>query len=291
MKKAYRTTIAKDGTTAAKRIGVNWFSVSEIYHSMVTMRWPRFFLTLIIPFLLLTFFFTLVNAIIGFEHFNGLTSTQTVGKFWEIFLFNAQTLTTVGGTGIVPVGFSNNIILTIESMTAMLGAAVITGLLYVRFSRPSSGIIYSKNALVAPYRGGKALMFRIANAKKNEVVELRTAMFTIINDLETNKRDAKILSVERDYLPFLAHSFTVVHPLTEGSPLYNFDFSDNDKIQYEIGVWFNAIDRVTGQNVFSGHTYFMPDIIHGAKFKSCVDVDKNGLFHIHLNRLSDYEMV
>ncbi|GHN00424.1 inward rectifier potassium channel Irk [Cytophagales bacterium WSM2-2] len=291
MKKVYRTTIAKDGTTGAKRIGVNWLSISEIYHAMVTMRWPKFFLMLLIPFFLLTFFFTLLNAITGFEHFHGLTSTQSIGKFWEIFLFNAQTLTTVGGAGITPVGFTNNVILTIESMFAMLGAAVITGLLYVRFSRPSSGIIYSEKALISPYRGGKALMFRIANKKKNEVVELHTALFTIINDLATNKRDAKILKVERDYLPFLAHSFTVVHPLTEESPLFNFDWSDNDKTQYEIGVWFNAIDRVTGQNVFSGHTYFMHDIIHGAKFTSCMEVDENGLFLIHLDKVGNYEMI
>src|SRR5690242_13465757 len=103
MKKVYRTTIARDGTTGAKRIGVNWLSVSEIYHAMVTMQWSRFFLALLVPFLLSTFFFTLLNTVIGFDHFHGLTSTESIGKFWEIFLFNAQTLTTVGGAGITPV--------------------------------------------------------------------------------------------------------------------------------------------------------------------------------------------
>jgi inward rectifier potassium channel len=255
------------------------------------MSWSRFFLLLIIFFLFLVFVFTLLNTMVGFEHFTGLTSTKSVEKFWEVFLFNAQTLTTVGGTGIVPLGFTNNIILTIESMTAMLGAAVITGLLYVRFSRPSTGIIYSSNALIAPYRGGKAFMFRIANAKKNEVVELNAAVFVIQNDLATNKREVKALNLERSYLPFLAHAFTVVHPLTEDSPLYNFEWKDNDKIQYEVAVWFNAIDRITGQNVFSGYTYFMHDIVHGARFKDCMDVDDNGLFLIHLDKLGDYEMV
>jgi inward rectifier potassium channel len=232
-----------------------------------------------------------LNTVIGLEHFNGLTSTESVGKFWEIFLFNAQTLTTVGGAGIAPLGFANNILLTVESMFAMLGAAVITGLLYVRFSRPTSGIIYSPNALISPYRGGKALMFRIANAKRNEVVELRTGLFAIANDLTNNKRDAKDLTVERSYLPFLAHAFTVVHPLNDQSPLNNFNWKDNDNTQYEISIWFSAVDRITGQNVYSGHTYFMHEIIQDARFKSCFDVDENGLFIVHLDKIGDYEKI
>lgn len=289
--KVYRATIAKDGSTAASRIGVNRFSISEIYNSLVMMSWPRFFLLLLLLFLCLTLLFTVANTIIGFENFIGLTSTQSFGKFWQIFLYNAQTLTTVGAVGITPVGFTNNIILTIESMTAMVGAALITGLLYARFSRPSTGIIYSRNALIAPYREGRALMFRIANAKKNEVVELHTAVFLIITDLATNKREIKVLNLERSYFPFLSHAIIIVHPLTEQSPLNNFSWADDDKTQYEIGIWFNAIDRVTGQNVFSGNTYFMPDIVHEAKFSPCTDVDKDGLFLIYLNKLSDYEMV
>jgi inward rectifier potassium channel len=290
-KKAYRTTIARDGSTAASRIGVNPLSLSEIYNSLVTMSWLKFFLLLLILFLCLCFFFTTVNAIAGFENFNGLTSTQSAGRFWELFLYNAQTLTTVGGAGIVPAGFTNNIILTIESMTAMMGAAVITGLLYARFSKPSTGIIYSHNMLIAPFRSGKALMFRIANAKKNEIVELNVSVFLIINDLTSNKRDVKVLNLERSYLPFLAHAFTIVHPLDEESPLKNFSWADNDKVQYEVGVWFNAIDRVTGQNVFSGHSYFMHEIIDDARFTSCMDVNDDGHFFIYLKKLSDYEMI
>src|SRR5690349_10961766 len=109
--KAYRSTIARDGSTAATRVGVNPFSISEIYHSLVMMSWSKFFLLLLLPFLFLTLLFTGVNAAIGFEHFTGLTSTQSAGKFLEIFLFNAQILTTVGGVGIAPSGFTNNIIL------------------------------------------------------------------------------------------------------------------------------------------------------------------------------------
>jgi inward rectifier potassium channel len=289
--KVYRSTIAKDGSTAASRIGVNPLSISEIYNALVMMSWAKFFMVLLIPFFCLTLLFTVVNTFTGFENFSGLTSAQSMGKFLQLFFFNAQTLTTVGGAGIVPIGFTNNIILTIESMSAMLGAAVITGLFYARFSRPSTGIVYSRNALIAPYQDGKAIMFRVANRKRNEVVELNAAVFLVINDLVTNKREIQVLNLERAYLPFLAHAFTLVHPLTDKSPLKDLSLEDNDKTQYEIAVWFNAIDRITGQNVFSGHTYFMPDIIRNARFVSCMDVNDSGHFLIYLNKLNDYEMV
>ena len=289
--KAYRATIARDGSTAATRIGVNPFSISEIYSSLVTMSWSKFALLLLIPFFFLTLLFTVINVIVGFEHFNGLNSHESIGKFWEIFIFNAQTLTTVGGTGIAPIGFINSVVLTIESMTAMLGAAVITGLLYARFSKPSIGIIYSRNALIAPYRDGKALMFRIANAKKNEVVEMHIQVWLITNDLASTKREIKVLALERSYMPFLAHSLTVVHPLNEQSPLKDFNWYDTDKTQFEIGVWLNAIDRVTGQNVFSGQTYFMHDVVRDAKFRPCMDVNEEGHFLIYLNKLNDHEMI
>jgi inward rectifier potassium channel len=290
-KKALRSTIGRDGSIAVKRLGVNPFSISEIYHSLVVMSWWKFFLLLVLFFLCLTLLFTLVNSAIGFEHFKGLTSTQSIGQFLEIFLFNAQTLTTVGGAGITPVGFTNNIVLTIESMVAMLGAATITGLLYVRFSKPTAGIIYSPGAIIAPFKDGKALMIRIANAKKNEVVELKAGLFLVMHDLKTNKRDAKTLSLERAYLPLLAHTFTIVHPINEQSPLYNFSWKDDDQTQSEIGVWLSATDRITGQNVFSGHTFYMHEIVHGARFTSCMDVDDNGLYLIHLDKVGDYELV
>jgi inward rectifier potassium channel len=290
-KKVYRSTIPRDGSVAVHRIGVNPFSIYEIYHSLVTMSWPKFFIVLLLPFVVLAVFFTTLNAIVGFENFQGLTSSESAGKFLELLLYNAQTLTTIGGAGITPVGYTNNVILTIESMTAMLGAAVITGLLFVRFSKPSTGIIYSKNIVIAPHKNGNALMARIANAKKNEVAELTVTVFLITTHLKTNKRDVVTLDIERSYLPFLGTTFTIVHAISDQSPLKNFKWEDTDELQYELGVWISAIDRVTGQNVFAGHTWFMPEIVHDARFTPCMDVDDDGVALIYLSKVSDFERV
>jgi inward rectifier potassium channel len=290
--KTNRRTFNDHGLAAVKRIGVNHFSVTEIYNSLIMMTWPTFFLLLLFLFLCLTFSFTVINAVVGFEHFTGIASSGWFAKFCEIFLYNAQTLTTVGSENIIPVGFLNKIILTIESMTAMIGAAVITGLLYARFSRPCSGIIYSTNLLVAPYRAqGKALMLRIANKKKNEVVEVHARFYLVTNELATLKREVKELQLERHNIPLLAHTWTLVHPITTESPLYDFEWKDNNKVQYEIMAWFSGTDRITGQNVFSGRSYLLHEVMHNARFTPCLDVNDDDLFVLHLNRVADYEMV
>jgi inward rectifier potassium channel len=290
--KNYRRTFNDRGLAAVKRIGVNHFSVTEIYNSLIMMTWPRFFLLLLLLFLCITFSFTVMNAVVGFDNFTGFASSGWFGKFCETFLYNAQTLTTVGSENIIPVGFFNKIILTIESMMAMTGAAVITGLLYARFSRPCSGIIYSTNMLVTPYRAqGKALMLRIANKKKNEVVEVHARFYLVANELATLKREVKELHLERPNIPLLAHSWTLVHPITNESPLYDFEWKDNSKVQYEIMAWFSGTDRITGQNVFSGRSFLLHEVMHNARFTPCLDVNDDDLFVLHLNRVADYEMM
>lgn len=214
-----------------------------------------------------------------------------MGKFWLIFLYNAQTLSTVGGAGISPIGMQNNLILTIESMIAMLGMAIITGLLYVRFSKPSAEIIYGNNALISPYKEGKALMIRIANGRKNELVGITATVYIKINDLLTARREVKQLTLERNTLPFLASTWTIVHPIDKESPLSNFGINNDESIQYDISIWLEGIDGATGQNVFSSYTYLFKDIIQNAKFLPCMDVDDRGLFLVYLNRVSDYEKI
>ena len=287
--KKYRATFNKGGLTATKRIGINHFALPEIYNSLVTMSWLSFFFFVFLAYFCLSLFFTLAYSFTGFHHFNGLQSTEVVEKFWEVFLYNAQTLSTVGSASIAPVGMHYNLILTVECMVAMLCMAIITGLLYVRFSRPSAGIICSDHVLVSPYKDGKALMIRILNAKKNELVELSVTASFIRNDLVTHKREVKILTLEHPSLSFLAHPWTIVHPITEESPLFNFDWRDSDEIQYDLSYWFSGIDRTTGHNVFFGRTYFLKDVVHDAKFLPCLEVDQEGVFIAYLGKVGDYE--
>ncbi len=278
--------INKDGSFRAKRIGINYYTLSEIYSSLVTMSWAKFFLIISVGYVVLSLLFTLAYVVTGFENLNGLHNSN---PFWEVFLYSAQTMSTVGGVGITPVGIASNLVLTVESMMALLCMAIITGLLFVRFSRPAAKIIFSENALIAPHKDGKALMVRVVNAKRIEVVELSAHFFFLLFDPATNKRSFRPLTLEQSHIPWTSTTWTLVHPITEGSPFFNMDQDKMNALRFDLSIYIGAIDSVTGQNVFSRYAYHKKDIIWNAKFLSCGDMNDQGETLIYLERLGDYE--
>ena len=221
----------------------------------------------------------------------GLSSGETFSQFWEVFLYSAQTLSTIGGAGITPVGLINNIIFTAESIIALLGAAVITGLLYVRFSRPSARMIFSKNALIAPFKEGMALMMRMGNAKKSELVEVVAQVHFVRYNEFTTRRTHIELSLERQKIPYLPLTWTIVHPIDEKSPFFGMEEATLHSKEFDIMITLIGHDRATGQTVFSGHSYTDLDMVWSAKFKSCSEVEEDGVTVVYLDKIGDYEKV
>ena len=287
----YRTRYSKEGSIIARRIGVNHLHQSEIYHELITMRWSMFFVWLGLAFLFVAFLFALAYSFSDVKNMKGLSTGESIEQFFQVFLYSAQTLSTLGGVGITPVGFINNIIFTAESVVALLGAAVITGLLYVRFSRPSARMVFSDNALIAPFKTGKALMMRIGNAKKNELLEVFAQVIYVNYKDSTIRKEYTELSLERQRIPFLPITWTIVHPIDEKSPLFNMNESNVHEKEFDIMVTLMGLDRVTGQNVFSAHTYTDLDVVWDARFKACSEVDDDGVTLVYLNKIGDFEKV
>ena len=287
----YRTRYSKEGSIIARRIGVNHLHQSEIYHELITMRWSMFFVWLGLAFLFVAFLFALAYSFSDVKNMKGLSTGESIEQFFQVFLYSAQTLSTLGGVGITPVGFINNIIFTAESVVALLGAAVITGLLYVRFSRPSARMVFSDNALIAPFKTGKALMMRIGNAKKNELLEVFAQVIYVNYKDSTIRKEYTELSLERQRIPFLPITWTIVHPIDEKSPLLNVNESNVHEKEFDIMVTLMGLDRVTGQNVFSAHTYTDLDVVWDARFKACSEVDDDGVTLVYLNKIGDFEKV
>src|SRR5207245_5771049 len=94
------------------------------------------------------------------------------GQFSQAFFFSVQTFATIGYGQIGPNGFSANSLVTIEALVGLIFQALATGLLFARFSRPTASILFSRNAIIAPYNDGQSLQFRIANRRKNELIQI-----------------------------------------------------------------------------------------------------------------------
>ena len=172
--------VNKNGQANVKKRGVGLLERISWYHTMLQMpRWK--FLTLILLFYIsVNLLFAGIYYIAGAEKLNGMVAANNWEKFWQSFFFSAQTLTTVGYGHVSPSGFLMSSIAAIEALVGLLSLAIITSLLYGRFSKPTAYIKFSENAIIAPYKDITALMLRIAPFKNTTLTDAEAKLTTAI---------------------------------------------------------------------------------------------------------------
>lgn len=283
----------KDGSSNVQRKGLSMFESSSFYHSLITMPWWKFNGIVFLSYFILNLIFASLYYFLDIEHLNGIIETSEADKFFEAFFFSTQTISTVGFGRLNPSGMIISSIAAIESMVGLLGFALATGLLYGRFSRPVVKLLYSKNAIIAPYKGGKGFMFRIANKRKNELVEVEAMviMSHVENENGKNVRKYNTLSLELRRISILSMTWTIVHPIDESSPMVRFNPEDFEKKNVEWLVTIKCFEETFSQNVHSRTSYKYDELVHGAKFNTIAEAGPNGSVIVELNRLNDYERV
>jgi inward rectifier potassium channel len=257
------------------------------------MSWTRFGLSILIIFLIVNLIFGSIYYLIGTHHLQGIIAETPIGKFAESFFFSAQTLTTVGYGRISPVGFWASLIAAIESLMGLLAFALATGLLYGKFSRPVAHIRYSGQALIAPYLETTAFMFRIINERSHQLIEVSAE--AVLSRLEkkedgTKTRKYYSLKLERSKVNFFPTNWTIVHAITEESPLFNQNATDLKNSETEILILLKGFDDSFAQTVHSRNSYLHNEIIWDAKF----DIMHETVGHItkiDLRKLSDFQKV
>src|SRR5262249_10157602 len=150
-----------------------------------------------------------------------------------------------------------NIIVTIESLFGLLSIAFATGLLFARFSRPTARIIFSNSAIIAPYREITAYEFRITNARNNQIIELSANVVFSRYIEENGKRIRRFppLPLERKKFTFFSLSWTIVHPITDTSPLYGLPERALVESSAEFLILLTGIDETFSQTVHARSSY------------------------------------
>lgn len=284
--------INKDGSFNIKRIG-GGLSSRNTFHYLINISWTKFLLIVFAGFISVNLFFAILYHLAGVENLVNAESQNGLQSFLNIFFFSVQTFATVGYGGIHPTGILSNIIASIESMTGILSFALATGLLYGRFSKPSAKISFSDKAIITTFKDGKALMFRVANARPNVMMEMEAnAMMTFL-DKSNNQFTRKYfpLKLEIKFIYFFPLPWTIVHQIDEDSPLFGKTESDLKELEGEMLVMIKGFDDSFSQTVITRNSYKYDEIEWDSKFIRAFTTDESGETIVDLEKLSETEKI
>ena len=267
-----------DGSFNVRRTGLPLVSSLNLYHTLLTMSWRTFLGLVLLLYFLSNVTFGAMYGAFGPEALVDTSVAPMLNMFVRGFFFSVQTFATIGYGTIQPVGVVPNLLVTIESYYSLLANALITGLVFARFARPTAQIIFSDVAVIAPYLDGEAFMFRLVNGRSNQLIEVRVQVLfaRFVNENGRVVRKFDFLELERSKVTFFPLSWTVVHPITDSSPMFGLTQSDYTNTDGEILILMTATDETFSQTVHTRSSYKPHEIRCGHKFVSIYNKVEDG---------------
>lgn len=272
--------INRDGSLNIHRPPQQGKFFSDFYHYFLSVSWPKFFAIWIVLFWAANLLFAVLYFLAGPQALEGVNQNSAFLRFVDCFFFSVFTL----NGPYIPHGIWTNTVVIIQTYLGMLTLVVVTGLFYARFARPSARVIFSDFAIISPYNGIPCLVFRVANARLNQIVEAHmtlttTKMFTS-REGETSRKFYP-MKVENDYSPLFALSWTIRHLIDADSPLYGLDEAKMKEAQVAIFASLSGLDDTFSQTINARSVYRYDEIVYNKRFKDIL-VWKDGKVHIDL---------
>lgn len=274
------------GDTEVTQLGVSRFDWHDVYHIIMSLSWPQFFAGAVTVYLF-------VNLVFAGIYFVGSHAVSNASSFTDYFFFSVETLATVGYGAMSPATFYGHCVATAEIVTGMLSMAVITSLVFARFSKPTARILFSRVAVITPYDGVRTLIFRVANQRRSYILEA-TASLVLIRDEETAEghslRRFYDLRLERSRSPVFALSWQIMHRIDEASPLFDVTADAIREGDMRLGVTISGVDETFAAGITARHNYAYRDIVFERRF---VDIftegDNPDHLYIHMDRFHELQ--
>jgi inward rectifier potassium channel len=289
----HQRLLNRDGSFNVARTGLRFFDSFSPYHLMLTTTWRGFFAAVSVVYLALNLMFALAYLACGRDALVGSGAALMGGRFSQAFFFSIQTFATIGYGQVAPNGMPANIVVTVEALVGLMYQALATGLLFARFTRPTAALLFSREAVIAPYRDGRGLMLRLANRRRSEIIELSAQV--LFSALEPDGRGGVVrryspLPLERNKVTFFPLSWTLVHPIDQASPLNGRTADDLEREEAEILVLLSGIDEALEQTVHARSSYQAHEIVWNARFQSIyLQTDARSRVSVDISRVHEIE--
>ncbi|MEA5616978.1 ion channel [Cronbergia sp. UHCC 0137] len=242
-----------------------WHSyLRDPYHLLLTIPWTGFLI-------LICVFYIAINTVFALAYILGgdCIANAQPGSFLDAFFFSVQTLASIGYGAMYPKTTYANIIVTIEAMIGVMGIALMTGLAFARFSRPTARVIFSKVAVITLHDGVPTLMFRTANQRRNMILEAQMRVYLMRDEITAEGQALRRiydLQLLRKQTPNFSLSWTVMHAIDEFSPLYQITPELLFKTHSLLIVSLSGIDETVSQVVHARHSYPAHEILWNHRF-------------------------
>ncbi|HRH99562.1 MAG TPA: ion channel [Saprospiraceae bacterium] len=286
-KNSRSSIILPDGSFNVKRNGIQTFNV---YQYLMSTSWAKLLLIVFLFYLIINILFGFLYLWLGPEQIYGVQGENHFELFLQCFFFSVQSFTTVGYGGMHPLGHWASALASLEAFCGLLTFAIITGLVFSKFSKPSVFILFSKNLLITPFKGKASLQVRTVNSGKGRLIDLEATMIvTFDNHEKGSPRLFRTVSLEINKIVLFPLNWTLVHKIDEQSPLHHFNFEDYKKRNVEILIFLRGYDETYNQMVHTMRSYVFHQFVFNHKFSPMFEVDEKGTI-LHLDKLNELEL-
>lgn len=261
--------------------------LQDLYHYFMTVSWPRLFATI-------GAFFLIFDLLFGFLYHlvPGCIANLNPPGFAGAFFFSVETLATVGYGDMHPQTFYGHVVAMAEIFVGLMSLAVITGLMFARFSRPKARFLFAKVAVVRPIDGKLTLMMRTANARQN-VIQDASAKLRMLRDEVTEEgfriRRIKDLALVRSEHPMFALGWNIMHVIDDASPLNG---ETQESLRRSASMFILSVsgtDETTGQTLMARAEYSNSAIRWNESFRDILEQTADGTLHFDYDKFDEIE--
>ncbi len=291
-KRSRRRLLNRDGSFNVRRRGLGLWSSLSPYYGLLTMPWWGFGLVVTLSYLLINLLFAAAYILCGPDALSHLGARAPGDNFVQAFFFSVQTFASIGYGRIAPMNLAANLLVVLEALVGLFSLGLATGIIFARFSRPTARIIFSRQAVVAPYRGERGFMFQIVNPRRSQLVRLNTEVTLSIFDAEAQTRHFYPLTLERNQVTFFPLTWTIVHPIDPKSPLHALNDDELHRMNAEFLILLTGFDETFSQTVHTRYSYVAKEVVWNTKFADVFSTpQKDGLITVDIRKLDELEQL
>lgn len=275
------------GAYEFKTKGISRFDWRDPYRLAVALSWPQFLASLLALYVFMNVVFAVLFWLVP-----GSVEHARPGSFVDVFFFSIETVATVGYGEMYPATLYGHLVASAEIACGLAFTAILTGLTFVRFSRPRARLVFAANPVIAMHRDKPTLMVRIGNGRAAVLTDATASLNVLLSGIGPDGqvfRRAQELRLERAHLPIFPLFWTLMHVLDDRSPLRGYDAARAIDADAQVFVTIEARDPMLSTTVHDLRNYSAREIRFGMRYADALATAEDGTPVLDLARIGALE--